>query len=94
MLPFCEELMGLANASQSYQRYMDSLFQNMEGVYCYLDDLLLFPDSEEAHLKLVEQVLKILHEAGLSLSLDKCQFSQNSLEFLGYSVCEKGIAPR
>ena len=73
--------MGLANSAQSYQRWMDSLLSGMENVYCYLDDLLIYTDTEEEHLKVVEKVFKILHESGLSLSTDKCSFNQNSLNF-------------
>ena len=90
---FVKMPMGLANASQSYQRYMNSLLQGVEGVYCYLDDLLLYSDNEESHLQIVDKVFKILSEAGLSLALDKCQFGQSSLEFLGYKVDESGITP-
>ena len=85
--------MGLANASQSYQRYMDSLFQDVEGVYCYLDDLLIHTPDEASHKSLVEKVFQILSDAGLSLSTDKCLFAQSSLEFLGYQVSPEGISP-
>ena len=85
--------MGLANASQSYQRYMDSLFQNVEGVYCYLDDLLIHTADEETHFQVVEKVIKILDDAGLSLSISKCEFQKTELEFLGYHVSHAGIWP-
>ena len=72
---------------------MDSLLQDIEGVYCYLDDLLIYSKNEEDHLKIVEKVFGILSTAGLSLALDKCVFNQPSLEFLGYQVSSEGIKP-
>ena len=90
---FVKMPMGLKNASQSYQRYMSSVLEGLDGVYCYLDDVLIHTKTEEEHRKLVEEVFKRLSEAGLSLSLDKCQFAQSELEFLGYRVNCKGITP-
>ena len=72
---------------------MDSLLQNVEGVYCYLDDLLVYAKTEQEHLQIVDNVCRILSDAGLSLQLDKCQFGLPSLEFLGYTVNSQGISP-
>ena len=85
--------MGLRNASQSYQRYMSSVLQGLDNVYCYLDDVLIHTKTEAEHDHAVEEVFKRLSDAGLSLSLDKCQFAKSSLEFLGYIVDHKGITP-
>ena len=90
---FKKMAMGLANASQSYQRYMDSVLQGLDNVYCYLDDVLIFAKSEAEHLQTVEKVFQRLSESGLTLALDKCQFGVSSLEFLGYSVNGQGITP-
>ena len=72
---------------------MSSVLQGLDNVYCYLDDVLVFHEDEEQHFKAVEEVFRRLREAGLSLSLDKCQFARPSLEFLGYSVSQDGIQP-
>ena len=90
---FKKMAMGLANASQSYQRYMDSVLQGVENAYCYLDDVLIFGNNPADHYKTVEEVFRRLSEAGLSLALDKCQFAVSSLEFLGYQVDKNGITP-
>ena len=55
---FKKMAMGLANASQSYQRYMDSVLQGLDGVYCYLDDVLIFARSEAEHIQIVEKVYR------------------------------------
>ena len=59
---FKKMAMGLANASQSYQRYMDSVLQGLDNVYCYLDDVLIFAKSEAEHLQTVEKVFQRLSE--------------------------------
>ena len=42
---------------------------------------------------MVEKAIKILDNAGLSLSLSKCEFQKTKLEFLGYHVSHAGIRP-
>ena len=44
-------------------------------------------------LEKMEKVLKLLSDAGLTLNLKKCQFVITEVEFLGYTVSEKGIQP-
>ena len=44
-------------------------------------------------MKTLQTLLQKLHEAGLAISLDKCIFGVDSLEFLGYKVDSKGITP-
>ena len=54
---------------------MDSLLLNDEGVYCYIDDLLLFSASDEEHHLMAEKVFNNLANAGLSLQIDKCNLA-------------------
>ena len=46
--------MGLRNAPQSFQKLMDHILAGMSGVFCYMDDIMCFSDSEETHLTIVE----------------------------------------
>jgi hypothetical protein len=62
---------GLANAAQTFQRLMDSLFHSFPFVFVYLDDLLIFRKSRSEHLVHLEQILSILAENGLHINPDK-----------------------
>ena len=42
---------GLCNASQTFQRFMQELFGCLPFVFVYIDDLLIYSDSEEEHKK-------------------------------------------
>jgi hypothetical protein len=42
---------GLRNAAQTFQRYTDSIFRDLEFVYCYIDDILVASETEEDHKK-------------------------------------------
>ena len=84
---------GLRNASSTLQRHMDNLFMNVPHVFTYLDDILIFSASREQHLKDIENVLRILNDSNLRLSLDKCIFLKESIDFLGCNITSDGIKP-
>ena len=80
-LPF-----GVASALALFQRAMDSILQGIPGVICYLDDILITGESDTAHLKNLEEVLRRLQEEGMRLQKDKCKFFQESIEYLGHHI--------
>lgn len=41
---------GLKNAAQTFQRFMNSIFQDLDYVYCYVDDILIASETHEQHL--------------------------------------------
>ena len=84
-LPF-----GVASAPAVFQRAMDTILQGIPGVICYLDDILVTWKSEAEHLNL-EEVLQRLQHHGVRLRKDKCEFLQESVEYLVHRFDEKGI---
>ena len=90
---FVKLAMGLRNAAQSFQKMMDSILNNMEGIFCYLDDVLVYSKTEAEHREIVEELFKRLNDNGLTISLKKCEFNRPALTFLGYHVTGNGIRP-
>ena len=84
---------GLCNAPGSFMKLLDTVLAGLDGVYAYVDDILVHAPNEEEHYKIVKEVLRRLHENGLSIKLSKCQFSKKSVEYLGYEVSAAGILP-
>ncbi len=84
---------GLRNSGQSFQRLMDKVLQGLEGVFCYLDDILVASPSEEAHMAHLRALLQRLQQSGLVLNLQKCQFGVAHVEFLGHAVDAGGARP-
>ena len=85
--------MGLSNAAQSFQRYIQHVLQDIPNIYIYLDDILLYNTNKEEHKRTLETVLSRLDDAGLTLALDKCVFGQEQIEFLGFHVNQAGLTP-
>ncbi len=87
-LPF-----GVASAPAIFQRHIEMLLQDIEGVSIYLDDVLIAGSTHEEQLHRLTEVLKRLQNAGMRLNKSKCFFLHSSIEYLGHVVDEKGIHP-
>uniref|UniRef100_A0AAV2LMI1 ribonuclease H n=1 Tax=Knipowitschia caucasica TaxID=637954 RepID=A0AAV2LMI1_KNICA len=57
------------------------------------DDLIVFGKSLEEHEERLLKVLDRLAEVGLKISLDKCQFCQPEVKYLGHIVSAQGVSP-
>ncbi|KAJ1038879.1 hypothetical protein NDA10_003520 [Ustilago hordei] len=84
---------GLANAPAHFQSFINDIFRDIIGIYVvvYLDDFLIFSDTEEAHVKHVTEVLTRLRSNRLFAKLSKCEFHTKTVEFLGYIIKPMGI---
>ena len=87
-LPF-----GVASAPAVFQRTIESLLQGIQRVVAYIDDILITGESEQEHLKNLDEVLKRLEAAGLRLKAEKCKFMMAEVEYLGYRISKEGIFP-
>ncbi|PIC52957.1 hypothetical protein B9Z55_002854 [Caenorhabditis nigoni] len=86
--------MGVSGAPHTFQevaRYQQSITK--ARLYAYLDDLLLVSQSEEEHLKDIEELLRNTIDVGLKVKLKKCMFGCKELEFLGYIIGADGLKP-
>ena len=84
---------GLKSAAQTFQRLMDSVLQDTDCAFVYLDGILIASSSEKEHLEDLSIVFRRLTEQGLVIRLEKCLFGVPSLEFLGHQVSENGSGP-
>ena len=85
--------MGLSCSAQTFQRLLDSIMDGLDNVFVYLDDLMIHAATKKKHDETLEEVLRRLQAAGLSISLDKCSFGKSSIDYLGYRVDKSGIQP-
>ena len=79
---------GLSGAPSTFMRLMDQVFGDLldDFVVVYLDDILVFSESEEEHEKHLQVVLERLRQFKLFAEPKKCKIGQTSVKFLGYIV--------
>ena len=87
-LPF-----GVASSPAIFQGIMDKVLHGLNHVVWYLDDTLVSGEDDEQHLKNLAEVLYRLEKYGLRGRLSKCQFFQDSVEYLGHEINQEGIQP-
>ena len=75
--------MGIKTACAIFSRAMNSIVGDVPSCTCYLDDIIIFTQSYTEHLKMLNQVMKKITEANLSINLRKSSFAREQIEFLG-----------
>ena len=74
---------------------MDQTFSHLgpySGLLTYVDDILLCSHSWDHHLSLMENMLKALSKAGLTLKPNKIRFGCSQVKYLGYIVSPQGVS--
>lgn len=84
---------GLRNASQTFQRFINTVCRNLNFVFVYIDDILVASKDVDTHLQHLDQLFARLEEYGLTVNSAKCLFAVPELDFLGHQITSKGIRP-
>ena len=87
---------GLTNAARVFQRYLNSIFDQLireRKILLYLDDILIATENIEERLDILKEVFKIAHVNHLKFRFDKCSFLYTEITYLGYLINEDGIRP-
>ena len=82
---------GLQNAPATFQKFMDGMFEDLDFVRVYIDDIIVASATLEQHLSHLEKVFQRIEENGLTLKRGKCEFMKAEIKLLGYYVSAKGI---
>ena len=78
---------GLKCASNSFIRAVNAILQPIKDFTdSYVDDLATFSGGWELHLQHVHQFLSVIRRSGLTLKLEKCQFAQPQVTFVGHII--------
>jgi hypothetical protein len=84
---------GLTNAPATFQTLMNSILRPYidKFVLVYLDDILVYSNSEEEHLQHLRLVFEALRKHKLYARPSKCVFNQSTVEFCGHLVGQGSV---
>ena len=88
-LPF-----GLNCAPAIFQKIIDQTVAGIPGVVSYLDDLVVTGKTDQEHIANLKKALDRLKTAGFRLKLEKCEFFQAEVRYLGHIIDKSGIRPQ
>ena len=85
---------GLCNAPASFQAMFNQVLRELleEGVIVYIDDILIYLETEVKHIRLVSKVLEKLKKANLCVAINKSLFHVKEVDNLGYIISDKDIS--
>ncbi|KAL0188441.1 hypothetical protein M9458_015540, partial [Cirrhinus mrigala] len=84
---------GLSISPSVFQTFMNEVFREFlhRFVVVNIDDILIYSRNQAEHRQHIRQVLQKLCEHSLYLKLEKCEFHQPSVQFLGYVISAEGV---
>ena len=90
---FLQVPFGLAQAPAFFQHLINKVLDNCPFAMTYLDDIIIFSDTEEEHLAHIEEIFKRLEAADLKMKRSKCDFFKKHIHYLGHLISANGIQP-
>jgi hypothetical protein len=85
---------GTTNEPADFQGYINNAIRQAlhDFASAYLDDVLIYSNSEEEYIGHVKLIMQRLLEAGLYLKPEKCEFHKETVRYLGLIISTKGIS--
>ena len=90
---WCVMPMGFRNSPAIHQRRVTNALRQYIGKIChvYLDDIVVWSDSIEDHIKNVHKILEALRLAKLYVNEKKTNLFAYEIKFLGHKISQSGI---
>ena len=85
---------GLAQAPSYFQKLMNKVLNGLNFAFAYLDDIIIFSETAEEHMKHIQIIIDRLKAAQLKLKKSKCAFFKKELHYLGHLLTTEGIKPQ
>lgn len=84
---------GTKTAVQWWQRFLCHVLRRHlgKGVHVYLDNILVYTDTEEEHDRILGDVLDDLEKNSLTVKEKKCEWKKHRVQFCGFTIGADGI---
>ena len=84
----------LAQAPSYFQKLMNKVLNGLNFAFAYLDNITIFSETAEEHMKCIQIIIDRLKAAQLELKKSKCVFFKKELHYLGHLLTTEGIKPQ
>lgn len=84
---------GISCAPEKFHQKLTELLSDLDGVICYIDDILIFGKNKQEHDSHLKMVLDKIRKINLKLNKQKCQIGLNKISFLGQVFQASGMSP-
>lgn len=87
---------GLTNCPAAFSTFVSEIFGDLigKGVLVYLDDIVIYSETQEENVELLEKVLEVLQKHKLVCKLKKCDFLKQEVDYVGFSIGKNGVSPQ
>lgn len=84
---------GMCCASEVFQNVIERILAGIADVKVFIDDILIFASTLEAHNRTLTEVMNRLKEHGITINERKCEFRREAVTFMGHRLTGDGITP-
>ena len=84
---------GMKNAPATFQRMIHALLRHLEGCEAYIDDVIIYSNTWDDHLRIMRKFFNILAKANLTVNLAKSDFCHATVKYLGHKVGQGFLTP-
>ena len=88
-LPF-----GMSNAPATFQRIINQVIQDLEGVYAYIDDIVVVSNTWQEHITRLGALFNRLCSMTLTINLAKSTFAKAQVRYLGHVIGSGEVLPK
>ena len=93
MSTYTKLIMGVKPAQGELNAALKRIFCHIPNVYLIHDDLIIAAKTFNEHNLALEEVMKAIDQANLTLNPKKCSFGKTKIAFWGTIISSKGVRP-
>ena len=84
---------GMVNSGATLVRGLKKVLKGLSGVGSYIDDIVIYSNSWEEHLRILKELFGRLKRARITVVPTKCLLGANRMVFLGHQIGSDVITP-
>jgi len=82
---------GITSASEVFHKSLTQMFDDLQGVKVYVDDLIVWGVTKDEHDSRLKKVLDRARQSNLVLNAEKCEYRVKEIKYLGEIISDKGV---